>query len=81
MPKFTQADVAAIIKEEGIESLTAKTVRVKLEAKLGLEPGALKEHPDKGGDPEKSHAQVARRNQLQAGDGAAGAARRRRAAL
>ena len=46
MPKFTQADVAAIIKEEGIESLTAKTVRVKLEAKLGLEPGALKAQKD-----------------------------------
>ena len=42
MPKFTKEDISAIIADEGLEQLTAKTVRVKLEAKLGLESGALK---------------------------------------
>jgi len=34
--------VAEIIDEEGADNLTAKTVRQKLETKLGLESGALK---------------------------------------
>lgn len=42
MPAFTRDDVQAIIDAEGVESLTAKTVRVKLEERLGLESGALK---------------------------------------
>ena len=39
---FTKADVQAIVAAEGVDNLTAKTVRLKLEAKLGLEDGALK---------------------------------------
>ena len=39
---FTKADIAAIVEAEGLDNLTAKVVRVKLEEKLGLEPGALK---------------------------------------
>lgn len=42
MASFTREDVQAIIDAENLESLTAKTVRVKLEERLGLEPGALK---------------------------------------
>ena len=42
MPTISKEDVAAIIADEDLEQLTAKTVRVKLEEKLGLEPGALK---------------------------------------
>ena len=43
---FTQDMVAEIIDEEGADNLTAKTVRQKLEAKLGLESGALKSKKD-----------------------------------
>jgi hypothetical protein len=43
---FSKADIAAIIKEQGVDNLTAKTVRVKLEAKLGMEAGALKAQKD-----------------------------------
>ena len=39
---FTKADVQAIVAAEGVDNLTAKAVRLKLEAKLGLEDGALK---------------------------------------
>ena len=37
MPTISKEDVAAIIADEDLEQLTAKTVRVKLEEKLGLE--------------------------------------------
>ena len=39
---FTKAHVAKIIDETGLEHLTAKSVRISLEERLGLEPGSLK---------------------------------------
>ena len=39
--------IAAIIAEFGVENLSCKTVRVKLEEKRGMEPGELK--PQKAG--------------------------------
>ena len=42
MASFSRDDVAAIIKEDGVDNLSAKGVRIRLEEKFGLEPGALK---------------------------------------
>jgi len=39
---FTKEMIAEIIDEDGADNLTAKGVRTKLEAKLGVEAGALK---------------------------------------
>jgi len=39
---FTKEMIAEIIDEDGADNLTAKGVRTKLEAKLGLDAGALK---------------------------------------
>ena len=33
---FKKSDIAAIIKEQGVDNLTAKTVRLALEARLGV---------------------------------------------
>jgi len=39
-------EIAKILKEFGVDNLTAKTVRVKLEEVMGLEPGELKPKKD-----------------------------------
>ena len=39
---FTKADVKAIIEEKGLDNLSAKSVRISLEEKLGMEEGSLK---------------------------------------
>lgn len=39
---FTKADVKAIIEEKGLDNLSAKSVRVSLEERLGMEEGSLK---------------------------------------
>ena len=40
--RFSKAHIAEIIDETGLEHLTAKSVRIRLEEQLGLEPGSLK---------------------------------------
>lgn len=42
MDAETKTQIAAIIAEFGVENLSCKSVRVKLEEKRGLEPGDLK---------------------------------------
>ena len=42
MASFTKADVKAIIDMKGLDNLSAKSVRISLEERLGLEEGALK---------------------------------------
>jgi len=42
MSSWSLDDIRGIIKEHGVDQLSAKTVRVRLEEKLGLEPGSLK---------------------------------------
>ena len=39
---FTKADVKAIIEMKGLDNLSAKSVRISLEERLGLEEGSLK---------------------------------------
>jgi hypothetical protein len=39
---FTKADVKAIIEQKGLDNLSAKSVRISLEERLGMEEGALK---------------------------------------
>jgi len=42
MTSFSKDDIREIINRQGVDNLTAKSVRVMLEEKLGVEPGALK---------------------------------------
>ena len=42
MPLFSKADIAAVLEKAGLENSSAKSVRIGVEERLGLEPGALK---------------------------------------